>query len=164
MDKISWDDYFMTMVYLVAMRSKDKSTHIGAVVVGSDKEVRSVGYNGFPRGMDDDNLDRQRRPNKYFFFEHAERNSIYNANLIGISLKGCIMYTNGIPCADCARGIIQVGIKEVVVDKQWNEENADKWAESAKKSMEMFNECDVKIRHWDGNLLDIYKYRNEQSF
>ena len=68
MKKILWDDYFMTMVYLVAMRSKDESTHIGAVVVGGDKEVRSVGYNGFPRGMDDNIKERQLRPLKYFFF------------------------------------------------------------------------------------------------
>ena len=68
MKKVSWDDYFMTMVYLAAMRSKDESTHIGAVIVGPDNEVRSTGYNSFPRGMNDDIKKRQKRPEKYFFF------------------------------------------------------------------------------------------------
>ena len=68
------------------------------------------------------------------------------------------MYTNGVPCADCARGIIQSGIKEVVVDRDWDDQSAEKWAESAKKSLEMFYECGVKVRYYDGKLIDIYKY------
>lgn len=164
MNSINWDDLFMTMVYLVAMKSKDESTHVGAVVVGPDKEVRSVGYNSFPRGIDDNKESRQIRPEKYFFFEHAERNSIYNASLIGVSLKGCIMYTNGIPCADCARGIIQAGIREVIVDRKWDEQNVDKWEESAKKSLEMFNEAGIKLRYYDGNFLSIVKYRRGKTY
>lgn len=164
MDSINWDDLFMTMVYLVAMKSKDESTHVGAVVVGPDKEVRSVGYNSFPRGINDNDESRQIRPKKYFFFEHAERNSIYNASLIGVSLKGCIMYTNGIPCSGCARAIIQAGIKEVVVDSKWDEQTADKWEESFEKSLEMFDEAGIKLRYYDGSFLSVVKYKRGKTY
>jgi len=165
MERILWDDYFMTMVYLVAMKSKDESTHIGAVIVGPDNEIRSTGYNGLPRGMNDNIKERQERPKKYFFFEHSERNSIYNVGLWGGgSLKGCRMYTNGVPCADCARGIIQVGIKEVIVDKWWDSRNAKKWEESALISLEMFNERGVSVRYYAGKFVDIIKYKRGEAY
>lgn len=150
----------MTMVYLVASKSKDENTHIGAVVVGPKNEVRSLGYNSFVRGLNDGILERQERPEKYFWFEHAERNAIYNATLMGVSLDDCRMYTNGIPCADCARGIIQSGIKEVIVDKAWDEGNSRKWGEEARRSLEMFEETGVGVRYYEGNFLEIYKFRN----
>lgn len=157
----NWDDMFMTMAYLVAMRSKDESTHIGAVVVGLDNEVRSTGYNSFVRGLNDDVEERQKRPEKYYWFEHAERNAIYNATLMGVSLKNCKMYINGIPCCDCARAIIQAGITEVIVDKAWNSDNySSKWNEEASRTIQMFNETGVKLREWDGNMIDIRKFRN----
>ncbi len=155
----SWDDLFMTAVYLFASKSKDKSTHIGAIVVGPDKEVRSTGYNGFVRGLQDELPQRQERPEKYFWFEHAERNAIYNATLIGASLKDCIMYTNGIPCMDCSRGIVQAGIKEVVVDKIWDENNSEKWAENGKRSLEMFEEVGVKVRYYEGGFVEISRFK-----
>ena len=155
----TWDEYFMSMAYLVASRSKDKSTHVGAVIVGPNNEIKSTGYNSFPRGLNDDIPERQEKPEKYFWFEHAERNAIYNATLIGTSLKGCKMYTNGIPCADCARAIIQSGIKEVVVDQVWDSQNQDIWKEQAEKSLQMFKETGVKVRYWEGKLLDIEKFR-----
>jgi dCMP deaminase len=155
--KINWDDYFMTMAYLCSMKSKDESTHIGAVVVGPDNEIRSTGYNSFVRGLLDDIPTRQERPEKYFWFEHAERNSIYNASLMGVSLKGCKMYTNGTPCCDCTRGIIQSGIKEVIVDIKW--ESPDVWGENAKRTIDMFNETGVNIRMWDGELIQINKFQ-----
>jgi dCMP deaminase len=161
---MNWDDYYMNMAYLVAMKSKDNSTHIGAVVVGEDNEVRSVGYNSFVRGLDDNVPERQERPEKYLFFEHAERNAIYNATLCGVSLKGCKIYTNGLPCCDCARGIIQSGIKEVIIDKKWDDGNYGIWVEQAEKSKIMFNETNVKIRYWDGEIFLIKKYRNGKEF
>jgi len=154
-----WDSYFMSMAYLVAMKSKDNSTHIGAVVVGPDKEIRSTGYNGFVRKLNDKVPERQERPEKYFWFEHAERNAIYNATLTGVSLKGCKMYTNGVPCMDCARGVVQSGIIEVIVDKVWDNDNSEKWAENARRSLEMFREVGVNVRYWEGKLIDIVKYR-----
>jgi len=161
MEKILWDDYFMTMVYLVAMRSKDSSTHIGAVIVDDLNIVRSLGYNSFVRGINDDVPERQLRPEKYFWFEHAERNAIYNA---GRDLRGCRMYTNGIPCMDCSRGIVQAGIVEVIVDKVWDNDNDEKWEQHAERTLEMFSEAGVKVRYWEGDLVDIYKFRSGKKF
>jgi len=156
--KVNWDDYFMSMAYLVAMKSKDESTHIGAVVVGPNNEIKTTGYNSFVRGLNDNIKARQEKPEKYYWFEHAERNAIYNATLIGTSLKGCKIYTNGIPCMDCARGIIQAGITEVIIDKKWDEKNPDIWKKHAERSIAMFKEVGVKIRLWDGKVLKIKKF------
>ena len=161
---ISWDDLFMSMVYLVAMKSKDEKTHIGAVVVGEHHEVRSVGYNSFVRGLVDVIPHRQERPEKYYWMEHGERNAIYNATLMGVSLKNCIMYTNGIPCMDCARAVIQSGIKEVIVDKVWNDKNSEKWSEHTKRSLQMFGEVGVKVRYYEGETMKITKTRNGEVF
>ncbi|MEK7072801.1 MAG: deaminase [Patescibacteria group bacterium] len=154
----NWDQLFMTMVYLVATKSKDESTHIGAVVIGPDKEVRSTGYNSFPRGINDNVPERQLRPEKYFWFEHSERNAIFNATRFGASLKDCIMYTNGIPCMDCARAIVQSGIKEVVVDKSWDDQNPIEWQEHAQRTKQLFAEAEVKLRFWNGELVPIIKF------
>lgn len=159
MDWMNWDSYFMNMVYLVASRSKDQSTHLGAVIVGPDREVRSTGYNSFVRGIQDQVPERQERPEKYYWFEHAERNAVYNAARIGVSTKGCIMYTNGIPCADCARAVVQSGIVEVVVDRQWNENNVDVWLEHAKRSLQMFTEAGIRVRYLEFELVDVCKFR-----
>ena len=160
----NWDDYFMSMVYLVAEKSKDKKTHIGAVIVGPDNEIKSTGYNSFVRKLNDNVSARQEKPEKYFWFEHAERNAIYNATLIGTSLKGSKMYTNGIPCMDCARGLIQSGVLEVIVDKKWNEGNKGDDLEHSKRTIEMFEEVGIKLRYWEGNLLRIRKFRRSKSF
>ena len=111
---MNWIEYFYNIAEGVKKKSKDKNTQIGAVIVGIDKEIVSTGYNSFPRGIDDERADRQEKPEKYFWFEHAERNANYNAARIGVSTKGCTMYlTCGIPCADCARGIINAGIRKI---------------------------------------------------
>ena len=155
----SLDDRMMTMVYLVADGSKDKKTHIGAVVLGPDKEIRTTGYNGFVRGLNDNVPERQEKPEKDFWFEHAERNSIYNATRFGATLKGCKMYTNGIPCMECARGIVQSGIEEIIVDEKWEETNEGIDIEHSKRTIEMFEEVGIKIRYWKGDLLKIKKFR-----
>ena len=155
---VNWDDYFMSMAYFIAIKSKDNSTHIGAVVVGPNHEVKSTGYNGFVRGLKDDVALRQERPEKYFWFEHAERNAIYNATLNGTSLRGCTIYINGVPCMDCARGIVQSGILEVVVDKEWEKNNPPEWAKHAEKSILMFEEVGVKLRYWEGKLMIPEKF------
>jgi deoxycytidylate deaminase len=84
---MNWTEYFLGIAEQVKLKSKDESTQIGAVIVGIDNEILSTGYNSFPRGMDDSKKERQERPEKYFWFEHAERNVIYNAARIGVSLK-----------------------------------------------------------------------------
>ena len=156
---VTWDDYFMTMVYLVASKSKDKRTHIGAVVTGPKREIRSTGYNGFVRGLNDDVPERHEKGEKQHWFEHAERNAIYNATLMGSSLKDCRMYTQGVPCIDCARGIVQSGIREVVVDKKW-ETNTEDWSERNRRSIEMFGEVDVGLRYHETNYVEIFGFND----
>jgi len=85
-----WVEYFQNLAHQVKLKSKDENTQIGAVIVGKDKEIVSTGYNSFPRGIKDNKKERQERPEKYFWFEHAERNAIYNAARIGVSTKGVL--------------------------------------------------------------------------
>lgn len=140
---ISWDQYFMTMAYLASMKSKDESTHCGAVIVDDMNHVVSTGYNSFVRGVNDNISERQLRPEKYMWIEHGERNAIYSAALRGSSTKGCRMYVTGIPCSDCARAIVQSGIIEVIVQKR--EEFGKEWEESCKVTFQMFEEANVKL-------------------
>src|ERR1019366_1039390 len=81
--RMSWDEYYLNMLELVASKSKDKSTKVGVIVVGPDNEIRSTGFNSFPRGINDDLEERQLRPAKYLYIEHGERNAIYNAARVG---------------------------------------------------------------------------------
>jgi len=148
---ITWDTFFMSLVYLVAMKSKDRSTHVGCVVVDKENTVRSIGYNGMPRGVDDDVEDRHARPKKYLYAEHAERNAIYNSRS---DLRGCSAYANFLPCADCARGLIQAGIKEVIVHENFsNSYQLNQFDESHKATLEMFEEAGVKVVEWDGEIV-----------
>ncbi len=149
---MNWDEYFMSMAYLVAMKSKDESTKIGAVIVGPDHEIRSTGYNGLPRGVRDDVPERHARPAKYRYFEHGERNALYAAARVGTPTLGCTMYTQGVPCADCARGIIQAGIVRVVVDPRFDEHESELWAEHARQSREMFAEARVEVVEYAGPI------------
>lgn len=110
---MNWDEYFNKMAHLVATKSKDRSTQVGCVIVGPEHEVRTTGYNGFCRGIEDDVDGRHERPEKYLWTEHAERNAIYNAARNGVPLEGCTAYTTIFMCADCARALIQSGIKRV---------------------------------------------------
>lgn len=148
----SWNDYFLKMVDLVASKSKDESAKIGAVIVNEDHAIVSTGYNGLPRGCNDDTTWRQERPLKYAWFEHAERNAIYNAARHGIKLKGCTMYVRGGVCCDCARGIIQTGITLLVVGPMPNqtEEHKERWRESVTVAFAMMNEAGVKILQQQG--------------
>ena len=103
------------MADLVASWSEDRSRRVGCVIVGAANEVRSTGYNGFPRGVSAERKERHSRENgeKYLWFEHAERNALYNMLRAGVSAAGCRMYCNSFPCADCARAIVQSGISEL---------------------------------------------------
>lgn len=144
-----WVQYFRELAHTVKKKSKDENTQIGAVIVGKDKEIVSTGYNSFPRGIRDDIKERQQRPEKYFWFEHAERNAIYNAARIGVSTKGTTMYLScGVPCADCARGIINAGIVRIFCERQ-DVTKGIKWADSAERSWDMFEEAGVKVCFYD---------------
>lgn len=154
---ISWDQYFMTMAYLAAMRSKDESTHCGSVIVDDMNHVVSTGYNSFVRGINDDILERQERPEKYMWFEHGERNAIYSAAFRGMNTRECKIYVTGIPCADCARAIIQAGIKEVIVEAR--EEFGKEWDESCQVTLQMFKEANVKLREMKEDIIrEIHKF------
>ena len=147
---MNWKEYFRNIAHQVKLKSKDEKTQIGAVIVGADNEIVSTGYNSFPRGIIDDISERQERPEKYFWFEHAERNAIYNAARIGVSTKGTTMYlTCGIPCADCCRGIINAGITTIVCEVGDAGAKGPKWEESGKRSLQMFNEARVKIQYYE---------------
>lgn len=146
---MNWAEYFLGIAEQVKLKSKDRRTNIGAVIVGKDHEIVSTGYNSFPRGINDDVEERQVRPEKYFWFEHAERNAIYNAARIGVSTLGTTMYmTCGISCADCARGIINSGISKIVLRKGKGATN-QKWQESAERSNQMFIEAGIIIEYYD---------------
>lgn len=154
---ISWDKYFITMAYLAAMRSKDESTHCGAVIVDEMNNVVATGYNSFVRGINDHVPERQLRPEKYLWFEHGERNAIYSAAMNGHALKGCKIYVTGIPCADCARAIIQSGIKEVVV--RVRDKFGCEWNDSMRVSCTMFEEAGVKLTKIDVDMIrEIYEF------
>lgn len=141
-----WHLRFLEMAKLVATWSKDRSTQVGAVAVGPKREVRAMGYNGFPRGVDDNVEERHERPAKYAWTEHAERNCIYNATRIGVSLDGCALYCTHFPCADCARGVIQSGISSLYYPYEDTEE-ARGFRERTHKShisaLEMMEEAHV---------------------
>ncbi len=95
--------------------------------------------------------------------EHAERNAIYNAALHGVSLKNCIMYISGFPCTDCARAIIQCGIKKIIVFKKWSKINNEKWIEDSKRSLQMFYETRVTVEYYSGKIVDgLYFKFNEE--
>ena len=114
---LSWDEYFMSVAHLSALRSKDPNTQGGACIVNSDKRIVGLGYNGFPRGCDDDSYPWDREGDfldtKYPFVVHAELNAILNSIQ---SLKGCTIYVSLFPCNECAKAIIQSGIKCVVYE------------------------------------------------
>jgi dCMP deaminase len=130
--------------------SKDKSTKVGALILSEDNAPLSWGYNGFPRGANDDNEGRHERPLKYKWTEHAERNAIYNAARAGIRLLGSrIFVTSLCPCTDCARAIIQSGIKQVVLEAAaFDEENprVQAWAPEWPITKAMFDECGVEVK------------------
>jgi dCMP deaminase len=144
-----WVEYFRILAHTVKLKSKDERTQIGAVIVGKDKEIVSTGYNSFPRGLKDYEKERQERPEKYYWFEHGERNAIYNAARIGVSTKGTTMYLScGIPCADCARGIINAGIVRIFCERN-DSTKGEHWGESQERSWEMLEEAGVKICFYD---------------
>lgn len=145
-EELNWDKYFLLIASVVRLKSKDRSTRVGAVIVGPDRNIISTGYNGFGRGIDDTVEARHERPLKYLWTEHAERNAIYNAARHGINTKGAALYLVGMgpptaPCADCARGIIQSGIQHVVAAPF--KAMPDNWSETFHIGVQMMQEAGV---------------------
>jgi dCMP deaminase len=137
-----WDKRYLALAEQVSMWSKDPSRQIGAVAVGSKGQVLAQGYNGFPRGIPDNPSLYQDRELKYKYVVHAEMNVIYNATYNGVSLDGSTLYVHGLPvCSDCAKGVIQVGVKRVVMPQQ---EIPDHWRESWDLTSLMFDKAGVR--------------------
>lgn len=113
-----WDERYINLAKEVASWSKDPSRKIGAVAIGHKGQVLAQGYNGFPRGIDDNEERLNNREVKYQYVVHAEKNMIYNATFNGVSLDGSTVYVSGLPvCSECAKGLIQVGVKKIVMEE-----------------------------------------------
>ena len=139
-----WDVRFLELALHISQWSKDPSTKVGCVVVGPDREIRSTGFNGFPRGIND-SIDRlSDREQKYPLICHAEENAIMHAARIGISLKGCRAYVTWPPCTRCARSLIQAGVDEVIYPADL--EIPERWMSDFEMSTGMFDEAGVAIR------------------
>lgn len=141
-DHISWDEYFMGVAMLSAMRSKDPNTQVGACIVNREHRIVGVGYNGFPTGCSDDDLPWEREGDwietKYPYVCHAELNAILNS--IGGDLRGCTLYVALFPCNECAKAIIQAGIRKIVY-------LSDKYADTdgTKASRRMLAQAGVEL-------------------
>lgn len=146
--QLRWDTFFLGMAVYVSTKSKDQSTKCGCVIVDpDDHDLVSTGYNGLPPGVNDDVPERQERPEKYLWFEHAERNAVYFAASRGKKTKGCTSYVTAPPCADCARAFIRAGIRRVVVPKNHNmrnKETSERWQKSVAVALQMFMEAGVQ--------------------
>ena len=143
-----WDAYFMELARLVASKSKDTSTKVGTVIVGQGNTILSTGYNGFPRGVDEEVLpSRTDRPEKYFWTEHAERNAVYNAALNGVKLCYSRAYSTSHPCVDCARALIQSGVMELMIPTKKNDPlfEAGGWEENCAKARELLVAAGVVV-------------------
>ena len=157
-DNISWDEYFMGMAVLSALRSKDPSTKVGAVIVSPDNKVISIGYNGMPRQVDEEKLSWNKGEgldSKYLYVCHAEFNAILNTQMGG-TLKGATLYVTLFPCNECAKAVIQTGIKEIVYLD-------DKYAGQTifQASRKMLELAGVKVRHFEGDQVDIKVNRHD---
>ena len=138
-----WHERYLRLADEVATWSKDPSSQIGAVAVGDKGQVLSQGFNGFPRGIRDTKRRLEDRETKYRFMVHAEMNCIYNATYNGVSLDNSTLYVSGLPvCQECAKGVVQVGVKHVVM---WDKDYPEKWMESFYNSKELFKEASVKV-------------------
>ena len=141
---VKWDKRFLELASHIAGWSKDPSTKVGCVVVGKDREIRSTGFNGFPRGIAD-NIERlSDREQKYPLICHAEENAIMHAARIGVSLKDCTAYVTWPPCTRCARSLIQAGVTEVIYPESC--EVPDRWQKDFDMSHGMMTEAGVKVR------------------
>ena len=138
-----WNVRFLELARHIASWSKDPSTQVGCVVVGPDREIRSTGFNGFPRGIED-TLDRlEDRELKYPLICHAEENAIMHSARIGISLKGCRAYVTWPPCTRCARSLIQAGVVEILYPA--GQEIPERWKSDFDLSNQMFAESGVRV-------------------
>lgn len=154
-DYISWDEYFMAVAKLAGMRSKDPNSQVGCCIVSQDNKILSIGYNGFPRGCSDDAFPWARSnedplKTKYVYVTHSELNAILNYR--GGSLEGAKLYVSLFPCNECAKAIIQAGIRKVIYD----DDKYDK-TPSVIASKMMFQAAGVEFEKYNssGRILTI---------
>ena len=141
---LKWDRRFLNLAHHISGWSKDPSTKVGCVVVGSDREIRSTGFNGFPRGIKDTPERLENRELKYPLICHAEENAIMHAARVGVSLKGCTAFVTWPPCTRCARSLVQAGVAEVVYPA--NLKIPERWSDDFEMSTGMFGEAGVQVR------------------
>jgi dCMP deaminase len=139
--KTNWDKRFLDLAEHVSSWSKDPSTKVGAVIVNQDKQVLSLGYNGFPRGVEDLEERYKDRPTKYLFVAHAERNALDNAFT---DTRGATLYTTLCPCNECSKSIIQKGIKRVVTNQMLDKDQSVRL--NFEVSLAMFKEAGVDLK------------------
>ena len=138
-----WHRKYMDLAEKISEWSKDPSTKVGAVIVSKEGQILAQGYNGFPRKIKDLKTRLNNRNVKLDYIVHAEMNAIYNSSLSGVSLKNSTLYVYGLPvCHECSKGIIQVGVSTVVIEK--NKENV-KWKKSCDLAKEILKEASIKI-------------------
>jgi dCMP deaminase len=145
MNSEKWDLKFIELAKHISGWSKDKNTKVGAVIVNDSNRIISTGYNGFVIGANDSIESRYEKDKKYLYTEHAERNAIYSAAEKGDSTRNATIYMQLYPCVDCARAIIQSGIKRVVCTKP--DFNSEKRGESWRVAEELFNECGIEVKY-----------------
>lgn len=156
---LSWDEYFMGLAHLSALRSKDPNTQVGAAIVDENHRVVSVGYNGFPKGCSDDVFPWAREggvlDTKYAYVVHAELNAILNSPR---SVSGCTLYVSLFPCNECAKAIIQSGIRRIVYE-------SDKYkdTETTQASKKMLQAAGVTLQRIENTIsLKVEKKKNDQ--
>ena len=153
-DNISWDEYFMSIALLSSLRSKDGNTKVGACIVSDDHKVLSLGYNGMPLGVSDEEIpwagSKENKPyleTKYPYVCHAELNAILNSNH---NLKGSTLYVTLFPCNECTKAVIQAGIKKVVyLSDKYHDTDAEV---AARRMLDM---AKIPCVHYEGRLPDI---------
>ena len=151
-DYLSWEEYFMGIAILSAQRSKDPSTQVGACIVDSNNKVVSIGYNGMPRGVDDETIPwghGEGIESKYLYVCHAEFNAILNTR-DGSALNGCRIYVTLFPCNECAKAIVQTGIKEIIYLDDKYHDHVEEIA--SRKILDM---AGVKYRKYTGKVVEV---------
>jgi len=139
-----WDKRFLKLAKHISKWSKDPSTQVGCVVVGPDRELRSTGFNGLPRGIEDNEQRLNNREIKYPLICHAEENAIMHAARIGMSLKDCTAYVTWPPCTRCARSLIQAGISTIVYPEEI--EIPERWMADFNLSLNMLKEANINLK------------------
>lgn len=152
-DYLSWDEFFMGIAQMAARRSKDPSSQVGACIVDDDHKVVSIGYNGMPRGIDDEEIPwghGEGLESKYLYVCHAEFNAILNTR-DGAALRGCTIYVTLFPCNECAKAIIQTGIKKIIYADDKYHDHLEEQA-----SRRLLDMAGVKYEKYEGRALSIH--------